>query len=426
MGGKLTDTVLRALKPSEKLQKVSDGGGLFLFVLPTGRLSWRYLYRFQGKQKTFVIGRYPEIGLKAARQALAEARKTLENGSDPSEVRKDAKAQARKEEQKLTFSYGEAVEEWFRVTQSANVQRTQKVNRQRLERHILPVLGGKPFCEVTQEDQLAILRSLEERDVLEESKRVCDLLERIGEYGQARKWSEENIALGLSQFIKRRPKAEKEHLPAITDLEGVRAMLKKIDAFCKRGEQYGNPSIIMRVALRLYPLTGLRGTELAAARWEEVNFEERKMIIPVERCQKTKKPFTVYLSRQAAKILQDLFEQRRNGFLFRSGGKSGYLSLSGINNALHRAGVPKGEMCNHGWRSVMLTLGHNYCPDYEAVELSTSHEIGNSVGQAYNRGTYEARRRAFIQWWADFLEALVTDTELPKYHENYLDGLRGQ
>ena len=83
--------------------------------------------------------------------------------------------------------------------------------------------------------------------------------------------------------------------------------------------------------------------------------------------------------------------------------------------ALHRSGIPKGQMCNHEWRAVMLTLGHNYCTDYEAVELSASHEIGNAVAQAYNRGNYEERRRKFIQWWADFLEALMHDKELPKY-----------
>ena len=414
MGGKLTDTLLRSLKPTDKLQKIGDGGGLFLFVLPTGGLSWRYLYRFQGKQKTFVIGRYPETGLKAARHALAEARQILENGFDPSEVRKDAKAQAREEEVRGALTYGDVVKEWFEVKQSKNVERTQKVNRQRLDRHILPSLGGKLFCEVTQEDQLAILRDLESRDILEECKRVCGLMEQIGAYAQARKWSEGNIALGLKQLIKRRPTVEKTHLPAITDIEGVRVMLKKIDAFCKRGELYGNPSSIMRAALRLYPLTGLRGNELAAARWGEVNFEKRKMEIPIERCQKTKKPSTVYLSTQAVEILQDLYEQRRNGFIFRSGGKNGYISLNGVNNALHSAGIPKGEMCNHGWRSVMLTLGHQLYPDYEAVELSASHLIGSDVVQTYNRGTYEERRRAFIQWWADFLTALANDRELPE------------
>ena len=33
---KLTDTALRALKPTDKVQKLSDGSGLYLHVTPTG------------------------------------------------------------------------------------------------------------------------------------------------------------------------------------------------------------------------------------------------------------------------------------------------------------------------------------------------------------------------------------------------------
>ncbi|MBO4335976.1 MAG: integrase arm-type DNA-binding domain-containing protein [Desulfovibrio sp.] len=419
MAGSLSDKKIKALVPKEKTYIQSDGDGMYLEVTPKGSKRWRMKYRFWGKENRLSLGLYPQVSLAQAREKCQEARKLIAEGIDPSQARKKAKAQAREEEFKDALTYADVVKKWFEVKQLKNVERTQKVNRQRLDRHILPALGGKLFCEVTQEDQLAILRDLENRDVLEECKRVCDLMEQIGAYAQARKWSEGNIALGLKQLIKRRPSAKKTHLPAITELEGVRAMLKKIDVFCKRGEQYGNPSSIMRAALRLYPLTGLRGNELAAARWEEVNFEERKMVIPLERCQKTKMPFTVYLSSQAVAILQDLYEQRRNGFIFRSGGKNGYITLNGVNNALHSAGIPKGEMCNHGWRSVMLTLGHQYCPDYEAVELSASHQIGNDMALANNRGTYEERRRAFIQWWSDFLDALANDREPVKYHIEY-------
>lgn len=412
MAGKLTDKQLKAIVPTEKTQTFSDGDSLFLEVTPKGAKYWRFRYRMNGKPNRISFGTYPDVSLKEAREKCQEARRLLAGGTDPSQARKETKAQAREKATQGALTYADVAKEWFEVKQSKNVERTQKVNRQRLDRHILPALGSKLFCEVTQEDQLAILRELESRDILEECKRVCDLMEQIGAYAQARKWSEGNIALGLKQLIKRRPTVEKTHLPAITDIEGVRTMLKKIDAYCKRGEQFGNPSSIMRAALRLFPLTGLRGNELAAARWEEVNFTDRKMVIPVERCQKTKKPFTVYLSTQAVEILQDLYGQRRNGFIFRSGGKNGYISLNGVNNALHSAGIPKGEMCNHGWRSVMLTLGHQFYADYEAVELSASHEIGNAVGQAYNRGKYEERRRAFAQWWGNFLDALANDGEL--------------
>ena len=74
---KLTDTALRALKPSDKVQKLSDGGGLYLHVTPTGSKLWRMAYRFAGKQKTLALGVYPTVSLAQARRKRDEARELL-------------------------------------------------------------------------------------------------------------------------------------------------------------------------------------------------------------------------------------------------------------------------------------------------------------------------------------------------------------
>lgn len=47
---KLSDASIRNVKRSEKVQKLSDGGGLYLHVSPTGGKLWRMAYRFNGKQ----------------------------------------------------------------------------------------------------------------------------------------------------------------------------------------------------------------------------------------------------------------------------------------------------------------------------------------------------------------------------------------
>ena len=40
----LTDTAIKAIKPTGKAQKIADGRGLFLFVTPQGGKSWRMGY----------------------------------------------------------------------------------------------------------------------------------------------------------------------------------------------------------------------------------------------------------------------------------------------------------------------------------------------------------------------------------------------
>ena len=64
----LTATEIKGAKPKEKNYKLSDGGGLFLLVKPTGSKLWRLKYRLNGKEKEYAIGVYPTVSLSQARE----------------------------------------------------------------------------------------------------------------------------------------------------------------------------------------------------------------------------------------------------------------------------------------------------------------------------------------------------------------------
>ena len=90
----LTDARCRSAQPGSKLQKLTDGGGLQLWLQPTGAKLWRFAYRFGGKQKLLAIGVYPTIPLARARQVREDARRLLADGLDPS-VEKSARPKLR-------------------------------------------------------------------------------------------------------------------------------------------------------------------------------------------------------------------------------------------------------------------------------------------------------------------------------------------
>ena len=80
----------KARAPRPKIIKLSDGGGLQLWITPDGAKRWRLAYRFGGAQKTFAIGVYPEVGFETL-DAREGARQALARGKDPSQIRKAAR-----------------------------------------------------------------------------------------------------------------------------------------------------------------------------------------------------------------------------------------------------------------------------------------------------------------------------------------------
>lgn len=81
----LTDAALRNLKPKDKAYKVADRDGLYVYVLTSGTISFRYNYAINGRQETLVLGRYGPDGIRLseARELLTEAKKTLAAGRSP-------------------------------------------------------------------------------------------------------------------------------------------------------------------------------------------------------------------------------------------------------------------------------------------------------------------------------------------------------
>lgn len=118
----LTDVAIRNTKPQDKDIRLSDGSGLYLLIKPSGARWWRFDYTIKKVRKTLSVGVYPAVSLLDARRKAAEARSTVANGTDPSDVRKSKKAeqqfnlenQKRLEEGKPALdSFEHVALEWF-------------------------------------------------------------------------------------------------------------------------------------------------------------------------------------------------------------------------------------------------------------------------------------------------------------------------
>ncbi|MCA3643568.1 MAG: DUF4102 domain-containing protein, partial [Methylobacterium sp.] len=156
----LTDFAIRAIKITGEKQKFSDGGGLQLWVSPQGTKTWRFAYRYVGKQKDMVLGQYPAVGLSDARKRRDEAKTQLANGIDPAQQKKLDKLT--KAVSAATTFRAVAEEYLDKQRREGRSETTIVKNRYLLER-AFSAIGERPIAEIKAAEVLAILKHLEKR-----------------------------------------------------------------------------------------------------------------------------------------------------------------------------------------------------------------------------------------------------------------------
>jgi len=390
---KLTDTFLRALKTTDKIQKYADGGGLYIHVAPTGGKLWRMAYRFEGKQKTLSFGAYPAVSLKEARNGREEAKEQIAKGIDPSVHRKVAKTTKKAESDN---SLSVVAREWYERNKGSWMPHHGQRVLARIERDIIPVLGSKPIGTITAKEILDVLRRIEDRGAIDTAHRTLQTCGRIFRYAVATGRAERDTAADLRGALS--PVSKTGHFASITEPKAVGALLLDID---------GYPNLIIRAALHMLAYTFVRSKELRHAEWSEINFEGAEWRIPATRM-KMKDTHIVPLAGRVLSALKDLQQYTGGGkYLFPGAwSNSAPISDMALLNALRRMGYEKGVMTVHGFRSMASTLLNEQGYNRDWIERQLAHGERNSIRAAYNYAEYLPERRRMMQEWADYLDGL--------------------
>lgn len=70
-------------KPSDKPQKLTYGGCLYLLLTTAGAKSWRWKCRVAGNEKLLTLGLYPDVIVASAREARDDTKHLRRSGLDP-------------------------------------------------------------------------------------------------------------------------------------------------------------------------------------------------------------------------------------------------------------------------------------------------------------------------------------------------------
>lgn len=398
----LSELGVRSAKPGAKPVRLSDGGGLYLEVSPSGGKLWRLKYRFDGKEKRLALGKYPEVGLKEARARRDEARKLLANEVDPGENRKQQKAA---KAERAANSFEAVAREWIaKNTPTWAATHTAKIVR-RLEMYVFPWLGGRPIAEITAPELLAMARRIEGKGAIETAHRAMQNCGQVFRYAVATGRADRDPTGDLRGALQ--PVTSK-HMAAVTEPRQVAELLRTFDTY--------QGTLTVRCALQLAPLVFVRPGELRQAEWKDIDLDAAEWRYIAS---KKGNAHIVPLALQAVAILREAQALTGEGrYVFPSARTSERpMSDNAILAAMRRLGIAKDEMSGHGFRAMARTILDEvlgFRPDL--IEHQLAHAVRDPNGRAYNRTAHLPERRKMMQQWADYLDKLKTGAEIVPLH----------
>lgn len=388
----LTDLEIRRAKPADKTYTKSDGNGLSLQIEPNGAKGWRFRYRFEGKAKLLSLGTYPKVSLSEARKKRDEAQDLLNSGINPSDSRKEKKLA---QQDRLANTFEAISREWYqrRYDLWAESYRTEMIAT--FEKDVFPYIGHRPIDVITPMELMGVLRRLEERGATEKMRKVRQRCGEVWKYAIATGRAISNPAPDLASVMMPHKKEHYAHLEA-----------SELPEFLSTLQGYtGN--ILVKLAMKLLILTGVRPGELRKAEWAEFDFERAVWEIPEEKM-KMRRPHLVPLSKQALIILEELKPMTKGGMYVFPGRiqKSKPISDMSLNVMIRRIGYG-GRATGHGFRHTLSTILHEQGFNSAWIELQLAHVDKNSIRGTYNHALYLEDRRGMMQWYADYICSLT-------------------
>lgn len=399
----LTQAAVKAAGARDRAYKLADAGGLYLFVTPAGTKSWRLKYRFHGREKLLVIGRFPEIGLPDARRAREECKAALRDGRDPSMKRENLGGF----EQLARAWYAHAAPAWS-TAHAGDVLAS-------LERDVFPAIGTRPSGSIEPRELLEVLRLVERRGCVETARRMRQRLSAIFGFGIAEGLVDADPAAQLGRaMISTRPARPQ---PALTQIESCRELLEACDRAAARPAVRLASSFLALTAVRLDAVRGMCWDEvqhfhgsaplwripaarmkLKRAKKNDARFDH---IVPLSR------PAVEILRRAAAEIGYDTHSPGAGKLVFPGKNPDRPIGEGAVGALYGRAGF-SGRHVPHGWRASFSTvMNETIGPEWRSdIDRALAHSPKDKVEAAYNRAAMLDRRREVFERWGELLHVI--------------------
>ncbi len=404
--------VKRLTHPGSKRNVMfSVGGvpGLHLQLTPKDGRSWVLRAKVGATRRDIGLGGFPAVTLAQARDKAREARNKIDQGIDPIEERKAAKA-ALAAAQRRGMTFADALDKFLSTKlEGFESPKHRQQWRNTLENYAKPDLGPMLVQDIAVQDVLRVLEPIW-LDKTSTAKRLRGRIEAVLSWatvaGHRTGDNPARWAGNLKELLPAPSKvAKEENQPAlmIDDAPHWFAALRTREGFGAR-------------ALEFLALTASRSQEVRGAVWDEIDLDKALWIIPGTRM-KMDREHRIPLSGAAVALLQTLPRLQDNPLVFPAarGGQLSDMTLSATMKRMHQSGVAAGgagfvdrtskrPAVPHGLRSTFrdwVAERTNYPGDM--AEVALAHRISNAVEASYRLGDMVEKRRKMMGDWAGYL-----------------------
>jgi integrase len=430
----LTDSVIAKAKPDPKgpyqISQKKSNDRLAVLVSVAGSKTWRWSYRFNDKDRAYIIGKYPAVKVIDARKKLLELEAILASGRDPKVV-EEQQAAAKNLEAKSTLWV--LTYDWIRANRypkkwGKSYTRQAISYMRKYVRNSDAKYGERPVKSISTADIFALVNGIADRkggadkkgknEVKAAAPTVAMLvkqwLDQVFQRAIAMGYCENNPVAGLKTAIAVSNKKPTRHNKKLKPSE-LGALLGSLSDY--KGGLYGGSYYRGRtgIALELLVLTFVRTGELRQAQWPEFDLVNRMWTVPASRMKiKTAGDHKVPLSSQAMALLLQLRDMGvpKEGpqWLFpNTRDPRKCMHSRTINQLLERYGFNGKDSIGfsaHGTRGTASTLLHEvlkFSPN--VIEVQLAHAIPGIAG-VYNEAAYLDQRINMMQAWADYVDTV--------------------
>lgn len=416
---KITDMAFRNLKANDKVQMISDGGGLVIRVRPLqegGAISFMLSYRVDGNQR--------RITLKA--RGLAEARKErdiyknwLKQGKDPSiertlQIERERQLQLEEKEELARLQARTTVSGLFERWVTTDLQQRKDLEevQRMITKDVLPIIGSFNAQDTRKSHITDVIDRVKQRGSLHTARNLLKLMRQMFKFAVDRDIIEFDPTASLSISKVTTKNNERDRVLSLDEIRLLKDQL--LDAGLM-------PSTECSIWIMLSTLC--RVGELSKAQWEHVNFDAKTFYIPIANS-KNDRAHTIYLSDFALNQFRRLSEYRQSDtWLFPNTRDTSHVCEKSItkqidgrqNSTVHsnrsKANLalvlPGGKWTPHDLRRTGATMMGNLGIHGDVIEKCLNHTEENKLRRVYQHQELKEEQAGAWRFLGERLALLI-------------------